>query len=478
MTLMNSNSPSRSKKHSVIMLSSAFLRSLLLSATAIFILPAVLLAFQQDRNQLDLTVYQGFGWVQDTRVFELMEGINEIQFSGISRQLDPGSVHVESDGRLMSLRTNMGHYGWDQSFMNLKGEQVRLISDYGELIEGEIADYVQGRLYLRKADGNYTLIPNPHSYRMEFREVPDPSVSGADISAKVKMPSAGSFPVMLTYVLNNIGWNMDYSLFLNEDAGVGELTGLAGIRNDTGIEFGQAAVRLVAGQVNVSPGHFPGSGDTRSEAMAMASRPDTEPDRYSDFYVYDIPEKLNLEKQEIFHFPLIASNRVSFQKKYRHTIRPFSASNEEPRNTDIQFVLTNSGSEGLGKPMPAGNVRVYTRDGEDNVRLIGQDRISHTASGDDVHLRTGKAFDIRVLESVTDRMDISRNVREEVREITAKNETENSVTVTLEVPLHRNISIVATDAEPVIDTADRQIFEITVPPEGEQVMKVTLRQGN
>ncbi len=455
-----------------------YLKWLILPFAAMIFLPAVLSASQKGQKQLDLTVYQGFGWIQDTRTFELVEGSNEIRFPGIARQLDTGSVRLESDGELISLRTDMGHYGWDDTFEDLKGEQVRLISSYGELVEGKISDYVHGRLYLEKSDGKYTMIPNPHSYRVELKELPGPPASGANILARVNMHSAGEFPVTLSYVLGNIGWRMDYSLVVDEDTGTGVLTGLAGIRNDTGTDFKQASVRLVAGQINVRPGHFHAPADARGEVAAMAEQADTQPDRYSDFYVYEISEKLDLEKHGMYQVPLVSSEKVSFRKQYRHMIRPFSGSSDDPQNADIRFIFYNTEEDGLGKPLPAGNARVYAREAEGSVRLIGQDRISHTSSGDEIRLGTGKAFDIRVIETVTGREEISRNVREEDRKITAKNESEEPVTVTLELPLHRNITVTASDTDPVSETADRKVYEISVPAEGEQTFSITLRQGN
>lgn len=88
-----------------------------------------------------------------------------------------------------------------------------------------------------------------------------------------------------------------------------------------------------------------------------------------------------------------------------------------------------------------------------------------------------KAFDIRVIEIVTGREGISRNVREEVRTITAKNESKEPVTVTLELPLHRNITLTASDTDPVSETTDRKVYKISVPAEGEQTFGISLRQG-
>ena len=52
---------------------------------------------------------------------------------------------------------------------------------------------------------------------------------------------------------------------------------------------------------------------------------------------------------------------------------------------------------GLGDQLPAGTIRVYMRDARGDPQFIGENRIDHTPMGSAMSLRTGDAFDVKVL---------------------------------------------------------------------------------
>jgi len=449
-------------------------------------------------SDTDLTLFPGWGWVLDSRTVELEDGRNEVTFPGIARQLDPGSLQIGLDGQVISVRTRAEHQGWERIFQSLIGKQIRMVSETGQLVEGEVADFTQGRLYLRKADGRFTLIPNSHNYRLKLDEMPDADKPGIRLDAVVSVDRAGSYPVQIYYVANNIAWSLDYSFVLNEDETLAGITGMAQIRNNSGTAFDQARVRLVAGDVRMTPRHAPhlreaGMGDAlmaRAEEMPEA-------EQYADYYIYELPTRLDLPERELYQFPLVSATSVDARKIYRYHVRPFSGTSQDPRRLDVIYAFHNLEEQGLGKPMPAGIVRVYRKTGKDadgypdsgrermddavhsgGMQLLGQDRISHLAKGDRFEVMTGRAFDIRALETLTRHEQVAPRVREESREITLKNEKDEDVVATVVVPLHRNLSVVNESHEPVSESADRRVYEITVPAEGENRLGITIRQSN
>ncbi len=447
----------------------------------------------------DLTLFPGWGWVLDTRTVELNSGRNDVTFPGIARQLDPGSLQIGLDGEVISVRTRMEHHGWERIFRTLVGRQIRMVSETGQLVEGEVVDFTQGRLYLRKAEGRYTMIPNPHSYRLELDGMPETDKPGMQLDAVVRVDRTGTYPVQIYYVANNIGWSLDYAIVLNESEDKAAVTGTAQIRNNSGTAFDQARVRLVAGDVRMSPQRPPSPRDAAmGDALMARAEAMPEAEQYADHYVYELPRRLDLPEQELYQFPLVAASDVEVTKVYHHGIRPFSGSSRDPQRVSILYRFENEKEQGLGQPMPAGTVRVYRKtgagdasasvtgaesgrvagEGSGGMQLLGQDRISHIAEGDPFQVMTGRAFDVRVTETATHQEQLAQRIREEVREITARNERDKPVIVTLEVPLHRNLTVRQANLEPVTRTADRHVYELEVPAKGESQFVITLRQQN
>lgn len=449
-------------------------------------------------SDTDLTLFPGWGWVLDFRTIELQDGRNEVTLPGIARQLDPGSLQIGLDGQVISVRTRVEHQGWERIFQSLIGKQIRMVSETGQLVEGEVVDFTQGRLYLRKADGRFTLIPNPHNYRLELETVPDADKPGVQLDAVVAVDRAGSYPVQIYYVANNIAWSLDYSIVLNEDENKAGITGMAQIRNNSGTAFDQARVRLVAGDVRMSPQHAPQLRAAVADEVVMSGYSMPEAEQYADHYVYELPGRLDLPERELYQFPLVSATSVDAHKIYRYQVRPFSGTSQEPRRLDVIYAFHNLEEQGLGKPMPGGIVRVYRQTETDatgypdsdtgrmgdydlrsaGMQLLGQDRISHIAKGDRFEVMTGRAFDIRAMETVTRHEQVAPRVREESREITLKNEKDEVVVATVVVPLHRNLSVVNESQEPVSKSADRRVYEISVPAEGENRLSITIRQSN
>lgn len=446
-------------------------------------IPAFLAAQSTDRDELDLTIFPQSGWVLDSRTVDLQEGINEISFFGIARQLDPGSLQMGLDGEVQSFRTRLEQQGWDRIFRQLKGRTIRLVSETGQLIEGEVIDYDSGRLQLRKTDGRYTLIPNPHSYRLEFDRLPEKEEPGAQLDVVLNVASSGAYPVQIYYIVNNLEWSLDYSVVLSENEDRAQVNGTALIRNNTGTVFEDARVLLVAGDARIQARpapHFDMEAGMGEMAMARAeSVPQAR--EYADQYVYELPRRVDLPERELYQFPLVEASGVDVTKVYHHAMRPFSGSSRDPQRVTVRYKFENKEQQGLGQPLPAGTVRVYRMTGMDemgegSLQLLGMDRMSHVAEGDPFRLTTGRAFDVRVTEEVVQQDQIAPRVREETRELTARNEREEPVTVTIELPVHRNIIVREASMEPVSRTADRHIYELMVPGEGQSTFSVTVRQ--
>src|SRR5687767_696427 len=100
-------------------------------------LPAQVVVAPRDRTSLEVTVYQGFGMVRDTRRVET--GAREIVWTHVARSLDAGTALLLSDAARvdvagMRFEPELGPYG-----LLAEGDSVTLVSPTGERIEATVA---------------------------------------------------------------------------------------------------------------------------------------------------------------------------------------------------------------------------------------------------------------------------------------------------------------------------------------------------
>ena len=100
--------------------------------------------------------------------------------------------------------------------------------------------------------------------------------------------------------------------------------------------------------------------------------------------------------------------------------RPYgSAAKRVPVVVFINF--DNIGSNKLGRPLPAGIIRLYKEDADGSYQFIGEDRIVHTPRKETVKLRVGEAFDVVAERTQTEFRKVSPKQHESAWKITLKN---------------------------------------------------------
>lgn len=87
-----------------------FYRATLFAVLSLF--PVILIAQNVERDSIIVTIYQDFGWVEDRQEATLESGSNRLSIFGVARQIDPGSVEIDLNGEVRSLRTDLNYHGW------------------------------------------------------------------------------------------------------------------------------------------------------------------------------------------------------------------------------------------------------------------------------------------------------------------------------------------------------------------------------
>ncbi len=362
-----------------------------------------------------LTIYNGgYAMVREARPLALPQGVGEVVIPDLPRETRPETVLVRADGMtvlessfLPGELTPHGLYG---QYVGKTVTLVRVNPATGaqtqepvELLAVNDGLMVRsnGRIERVQPDGTFT--------RVVLDSAPAGLAAVPTLALTVNSRTGGTKPVNLSYLTGGLGWQADYVGSYDEARGLLMLQGWATLRNDTNTDFRGSRVQLMAGNVNAEQRYDrPVMAMAKAQAapvMAEAAGPDRE--SMGDFQLYTLPQPVTLLRNQTRQVSLVAAQAVKAERSYRFELWG-PQSYEQARNVDIRVAFKNAKANGLGEPLPAGTVRLYGQDRRGNSQFIGEDRVPHTPEGGDVELTLGRAFDVTVKPTQTDRKVLNR----------------------------------------------------------------------
>ena len=480
---------------------SALAASLLLAATALAAGPLgaaeELAVGPERRTALTLTVYnQDLALVGERRKVAFAAGENRLAILGVSRLLRPESV-ILSGADLMLIE---------------QGFDVDLLTGR-RLLDRALG----GRVWVRRLDpdgggdryleGTLISIAETPLVRIGERleQVPQGALvfeagllgtrgGGAGfrdrptLFATLESAAAGERDLGIAYLTSGLSWQADYVAALNAAEDRLDLSALITVSNGSGTDFEDAALRLVAGQVNQVGGGVPmpqaemmmARGAMADMAMAAAPAP-VQP--VGDQHLYSLPKRISLANRETKQVGLLDASGVAVAKTYRfdHLINAYGGAEEiGPVKAMVRLEIENDEASGLGRALPEGVVRVYKEGpgggpaGAAPV-FLGEDRIGHTADGETLRLAIGEAFDVTGRSIQTAYEQISNKTYETAQEITVENAKEEAIEAVVVGPMPPGWRMIDESLPHEAETANRLAWTLPVPAAGEAKFRYRIR---
>lgn len=404
--------------------------SLMLAASAVGATSVTTTADEQ--ASLSMTVYQqGFSLVRDVRTVELGLGRQALKVSDISNQIIPESALVAGDALTLHAADYSGISLTPENLLQrYVGKAVRVL--YDDPPAGTPGE--ESGVLLSAADGvpvvqigDRVEIGGARApWRLAFAEVPTDLHGRPTLSLDLESSARGPQSLSLTYLTNGVSWQADYVGTLQGDDKM-VFSGWVSVRNDTTTSFRDATVRLLAGDVN-QPDQIMQmkSGMVR---MAEASSADMARQPLADYHLYELPEPLTLLPEQRQQVRLLAPKTIPIEREYRvegDAVRHVPEEEDVP--VAIRLHLAND-KPALGVPLPAGIVRIYAEGPQGHPQYLGEDRINHTAQGQDVKLRVGNAFDIAAKRTTLNYRRIDPQTAELEQQIRLINRKQQPVTI-------------------------------------------------
>lgn len=371
--------------------------------------------------QPSLTVYiRNFAVVRDSVTLELIPGVNEVRFSGVTAAVEPESVILRDPSGQIRFQI------LEQSYRNDPADEALLLKFFeGKEIEFEV-DAGEGRKTLVKGKIIRAGDPSPIIElekrlrfdlpgRPSFPSLGDNTILQPTLTWLLNSEAAASASAELAYVTGGLSWRADYNLILPEQGEVFDLTGWVSVTNESGKTFTNAILQLMAGNVEkqdswnrrVRPTMLRNILAWDVPRKASMEEPTVAQKTFDDFHLYSVARPVTLRHLETKQVEFARASGVSAERFYVYDGSGFGGvfplgsyygdndygPEEGSRKVAIFVEFKNSAENQLGIPLPGGKVRFYRADG-DRLQFVGENELSHTPKDETIRLKTGDAFDL------------------------------------------------------------------------------------
>lgn len=438
---------------------------------------------QTDQTDVAVTAYNNNrALIRDRRTIKLLPGETTLQFMDVAAQIQPETVSLRSLSHPGELHILEQNYEFDlmspEALMNnYVGKEVRLINksaDYSFFEQpatllgnnnGPIYD-IGGDIYLG------------HPGSVVLPELPEELIAKPSLIWLLDN-AATDHEVEVTYLTGGISWKADYVVTLAQDEQTLSLEGWVTLTNESGAQYTNAQLKLVAGDVNiVQPAMAFGGGGGMRREMAMKAAPMQE-ESFAEYHLYSLDRRTTIKQNQTKQVSLLRADGVAVTKVYEfrgqgyYYSQPLPPQQEE--NVGVFLKLKNEATNQMGMPLPGGIMRVYQPDSDGMLQFSGEDRIEHTPKDEEVTLRLGNAFDVVGERVQTDYSRIAPTVHESGYTITLRNHKEEAVTVDVVESIHGDWQMLTSSLTHVKKDARTAVFSVPVPADGEVALSYRVR---
>lgn len=407
----------------------------------------------EDQTALEVTVYNSnVGLVKDLRHVNVKKGIQELRFMDVAAQVLPATVNIKAVGDASSLTVLEQNYEYDllspKKLMDkYVGKTVKLYSknpysDREEVVEATILSNNEGVPVFRI--GNEITFSHPG--RIIFPEIPENLISKPTLLWLLDSKNTGSQNIETLYMTNGINWQADYVLLLNGQDSAADLSGWVTINNKSGVQYRNAGLKLVAGDVHRAADMLVRQKVYAvAESSAKAAQFKEEP--FFEYHIYGLERKTTIKDNQTKQISLLEARNIPVKKEFVYRGMPDYFLNRyaetlKQEKVSVYIEFLNKKGDGLGMPLPKGTVRVYKEDKEGSPQFAGEDAIDHTPKDEKIRIRMGNAFDIAASRKQTDWEKIDRNTYEVAFEILLRNHKTEDATVKVVEPLSGDWKII------------------------------------
>ncbi|HEV2963798.1 MAG TPA: DUF4139 domain-containing protein [Candidatus Angelobacter sp.] len=478
-------------------------------------------------DQPALTIYNAnFAVVRQTIPLELKAGINRVSFTDATAHIEPDSVILRDPTGRRALQI------LEQNYRNDPVSQELLLSIHeGKTIDFRVQRFdaqgqmrneiVQGKIIRSGYVPHYSAMSQygQQYYQQQMAYAGNTSQPIIEVDGKLQftLPGLPLFPTLgdntilkptldwvlqtdkpgaseaeLSYITGGMNWHADYNVVAPPKGDTIDLVGWITMDNQSGKEFNNARIKLMAGDVNKIQNPQSNRGGYAQLEMSTAApqAPPVTEKAFDEYHLYSLERATTLHDRETKQVQFVTATGVKSQRIYVYDGLAIDSNRYGYYNYDqirndqnygtqsnpkvwVMQEFKNSKANNLGMPLPKGRLRFYRRDDDGQVEFTGENTIDHTPTDETIRVYTGNAFDIVGERRRTSyKLDSRNNSLDEAFEIKVRNHKKEAVEVRVVEKLYRWITWdIQQKSDPYKKLDSKTIeFRVQIPPDGEKII--------
>ncbi|HEX4662833.1 MAG TPA: DUF4139 domain-containing protein [Terriglobales bacterium] len=478
--------------------------------------------------QPSLTIYnQNFAVIRQDLPLDLKAGVNSVRVTDITMHLEPDSVILRDPTGKQQIQVLEQNYRADPVSQELllslfEGKTIDFLvprENKQEVVSGKIIrsgyvphdlmamnrygnQYYQAQMSYAQGGSQQPIIEIDGKLRFGLPGTPlfpalgDDTVLKPTLQWLLSTDKAGPLRAEFSYVSGGLTWQADYNIVAPEKGDAVDVVGWVTMDNQSGRDFQNARIKLMAGDVNkIQPAQMYDRVQMMSSAGVAGGimTPAVTERSFDEYHLYNLARSTTLHDRETKQVEFIHASEVSTKQIYVYdglkldpnryngwnweNIRnDFSYGTESNPKIWVMREFNNSEANHLGMPLPKGRVRFYRRNDDGQIEFTGENVIDHTPRDEKVRVYTGNAFDLTGERRRTDyRLETNRQMVDESFEIKVRNHKKQPVDVRVVEHLYRWVTWdISAKSDPYRKMDSKTIeFPVTIPPDGEKTITYT-----
>ena len=419
-----------------------------------------------------VTVYtRDLGFVRETRTLEMGGARDTVRIEDVPERLDFTSARLTpAEGlKVARLAWRYDVASGDALIEHALGRRVRVTSRGDRATEGMLVSADGSWLVVRADDGALNTVSRQALEIVRLANTPGDMALRPSLEAVLEGGKRGRVQADLSYLTGGLSWSAEHVCVRKGESGATWSADVT-VRNETGRDFVDATLKLVAGEPRrEQPMPQPVAEGRMLMTMkaADAGGPALSEQAFSEYHLYSLAQPATLRDRESQRLTMIEPRQIKVEPRYLYR--------GGAQGVSTQLVVMNDAASGLGVPLPGGRVRFYETDAAGDLQFTGETSISHTAQGEKLTLDMGQAFDLAAERNEMRQRRISDREREYAVEIKLRNRKKTDVTIVVEEGLAGDWEMTQKTHEYTRKDANTAEFKIPVAAGKETVLGYTAR---